>query len=637
MSCDAPRLRRSRKAAGGNSRFERKRTGMKKRALYKCCGAMLAGCMAAGMLSGCGGREETVEESLAAVGQGQEQQAADAVASAEVLVDPADMFTDWDRSGEYDESECIRLELDSDTVTITEEGTYILSGSLEGGMVVVDADESAKVQLVLDNVDISNPEGAAVYVRQADKVFITLAEGTVNTLSGGDSYVSIDENNIDGVIFSKDDVTINGEGSLNITAVTGHGIVSKDDLKVTGGSVTVSAPGHGLSGKDSVRVAGGTLNITAGKDGIHAENTTDTSKGYVYIQDGSVTVDSEGDCISAGAWLQIDGGTFNLTSGKGSDSETIVRGEDGNAVSTKGIKAATRMSVNGGSFHIDAQDDALHSDGGLTVSGGEYSIATGDDGLHAEETVTVAGGTVDISACYEGIEGTNMVISGGNIRINATDDGLNAAGGNSRNQSSILISGGTIYVNAAGDGIDSNGNITVTGGKTYVSGPESSANGAIDYEGSAQITGGILMAVGSSGMAMNFGEDSTQGSALVSVSGSGAGTEIALEDVVGNVLVSYTSEGRFDSVVVSCPEMVQGGTYILRVGEEKYEIVLDSLIYGNGFGGFGGMGGFGGPGGRGGAGGKEGGQLNRPGGGGMPEGERPEVPEGEMPGMPGAH
>lgn len=644
MSCDAPRLRRSRKAAGGNSRFERKRTGMKKRALYKCCGAMLAGCMSAGMLSGCGGREETVEESLAAVGQGQEQQAADAVASAEVLVDPADMFTDRDRSGEYDESECIRLELDSDTVTITEEGIYILSGSLEGGMVVVDADESAKVQLVLDNVDISNPEGAAVYVRQADKVFITLAEGTVNTLSGGDSYVSIDENNIDGVIFSKDDVTINGEGSLNITAVTGHGIVSKDDLKVTGGSVTVSAPGHGLSGKDSVRVAGGTLNITAGKDGIHAENTTDTSKGYVYIQDGSVTVDSEGDCISAGAWLQIDGGTFNLTSGKGSASETIVRGEDGNAVSTKGIKAATRMSVNGGSFHIDAQDDALHSDGGLTVSGGEYSIATGDDGLHAEETVTVAGGTVDISACYEGIEGTNVVISGGNIRINATDDGLNAAGGNdgsgfggrfggdfgrnSGSQSSILISGGTIYVNAAGDGIDSNGNITVTGGKTYVSGPESSANGAIDYEGSAQITGGILVAVGSSGMAMNFGEDSTQGSALVSVSGSGAGTEIALEDVVGNVLVSYTSESRFDSVVVSCPEMVQGGTYILRVGEEKYEIVLDSLIYGNGFGGFGGMGGFGGPGGRGGAGGKEGGQMNRPEGG---------MPEGGRPGMPGAH
>lgn len=633
---------------------------MKKRAIYRCCGAMLAGCMAAGMLSGCGGREETVEESLAAVGQGQEQ-TADAVASAEVLVDPADMFTDRDRSGEYDESECIRLELDSDSVTITKEGTYILSGSLEGGMVVVDADELAKVQLVLDNVDISNPEGAAIYVRQADKVFITLAEGTVNTLSGGGSYVNIDENNIDGVIFSKDDVTINGEGSLNITAVTGHGIASKDDLKVTGGFVTVSVPGHGLSGKDSVRVAGGTLNITAGKDGIHAENTTDTSKGYVYIQDGSATVDSEGDCISAGAWLQIDGGTFNLTSGKGSASETIVRDEDGNAVSTKGIKAATRMSVNGGSFHIDTQDDALHSDGGLTVSGGEYSIATGDDGLHAEETVTVAGGTVDISACYEGIEGTNVVISGGNIRLNAEDDGLNAAGGNdgsgfggrfggdfgrnSGSQSSILISGGTIYVNAAGDGIDSNGNITVTGGKTYVSGPESSANGAIDYEGSAQVTGGILVAVGSSGMAMNFGENSTQGSALVSVSGSGAGTEVALEDVVGNVLVSYTSESRFDSVVVSCPEMVQGGTYILRVGEEKYEIVLDSLIYGNGFGGFGGMGGFGGPGGRGGAGGKEGGQLNRPGGGGMPEGEMPEMPEmprgGGMPeggrqGMPGA-
>ncbi len=558
---------------------------MKKGLLYKCCGAILVASMAAGMLTGCSGREESepAEEYLAAGGQGTDAeqgqtaagqgQAVDAAVLPEAFTDPANMFTDRDRSGEYDESECIRLELDSDTVTVTEEGTYILSGSLEGGMILVDADETAKIQLVLDNVDISNPKGAAIYVRQADKVFLTLAKGTVNTLSGGDSYGSVDENNIDGIIFAKSDLTINGEGSLRITAVTGHGVVSKDDLKVTGGSLTVSAPGHGLSGKDSVRVAGGTLDITAGKDGIHADNEEDVDKGYVYIEDGS--------------------------------------------------------------FRIDAQDD----------------------GVHAEETAAVAGGDLDISVCCEGIEGKNVVVSGGSIRINSTDDGLNAAG----DGGSILISGGTLYVNAGGDGIDSNGNIAVTGGEIYISGPETNANGVIDYETGAQITGGVLVAVGSSGMAMNFGEASTQGSALVSVSDSEAGTEIVLEDVVGNVLAAYTAESRFDSVVVSCPEMVQGGTYILRVGAEEYKIVLEGLICGEGFGGFGSMGGtpeWPGEGERSempewpGEGERsempEGGTPEWPGEGERPEmpeggtpewpgeGERPEMPEGGMPGMPGS-
>ncbi|MDE6638909.1 MAG: carbohydrate-binding domain-containing protein [Acetatifactor sp.] len=566
----------------------------------KCCVPAMICCMMAGLLAGCGRNEEPVKESLAATGQGQAAgaSAAGTAAVPETIVDAEAMFTDRDRSGEYDEAECVRIELGSDNVTITEEGVYLLSGSLENGMVIVDADKTAKVQLVLDNVEISNSNGAAIYVRQADKVFITLAEGTVNTLSGGDSYVSIDDNNIDGVIFAKSDLTINGDGSLNVTAVTGHGIVSKDDLKVTGGAVIVTAPGHGLSGKDSVRIAAGTeggqdaansavsLNITAGKDGIHSENADKEDRGFVYIEDGSITIVSAGDSISAGIYLQIDGGIFNLTAGKGSANKTVARDEDGSDISTKGIKAGGQMIINDGSFYIDSQDDALHSGSSLVVTGGQLDIAAGDDGLHADDTVTVAGGTISISACYEGIEGDEVVISGGCIRLNATDDGLNAA-------DALLISGGTIYVNADGDGIDSNGTITVTGGEIYISGPESSANGAIDYEYGAQITGGTLVAVGNSGMAMNFGESSTQGSALISTSNCKAGTEVSLEDGEGNVLVSYTAESGFNSVVVSCPEMVQGGTYTVHVGNEEYEVILDSLIYGNGFGGFGGgIGGF---------------------------------------------
>lgn len=566
--------------------------------------------LTAGMLSGCGRKEENAaKDSLAEV-------TADWTAAAQTAVvsEAENMFTDRDVSGEYDSADAVEIQLGKESLTITEEGVYVLSGSLEDGTVIVDGDENAKIQLVLNNVEISNSRGAAIYVRQADKVFITLPEGTTNTLSGGDSYESLDDNNIDGIIFSKCDLTINGAGGLNITAATGHGIVSKDDLKVTGGSLTVTAPGHGLQGKDSVRVGGSPiLHITSGKDGIHSENADKEDKGFVYIAGGNITVASAGDCISAGAYLQIDGGSLNLTAGKGSAEKTVMRDEDGNEISTKGIKAAGQMILNGGSFSIDSGDDALHSDSSLFVNGGSFQIASGDDGLHADETVNVAGGTVNISTCYEGIEGKDVVISGGSIRLYATDDGLNAAGEGS---STLLISGGTLYVNADGDGVDSNGDFKVTGGEIYISGPESDANGAIDYEGSAQITGGRLAALGAAGMAMNFGESSTQGAALINASACKAGTEVRLEDEEGNVLISYTAESGFNSLVVSCPEMVQGGKYVVYVGSEEYEITLEDLIYGKGFGGFGG------------------GMRGMPGNG--ERGERPSMPEGGRMGQPPA-
>lgn len=592
-------------------------------------GCMLAAVMlAAGVLSGCGKNEENpARDSLAEV------TAERAVTSKAAVLETENMFTDRDVSGEYDSADAACIQLDGESLTITEEGIYILSGRLEDGMIIVDGDESAKIQLVLNNAEISNSRGAAIYVRQADKVFITLPEGTTNILSGGDSYESLDDNHIDGIIFAKSDLVINGAGSLFVTAVTGHGIVTKDDLKVTGGSITVTASGHGLSGKDSVRIGGGTeaavstaapgvmnesgltvpnLHITSGKDGIHSENAEKDDKGFVYIAGGSITIASDGDCISAGSYLQIDGGSLNLTAGKGSVEKTAARDQDGE-ISTKGIKAAGEMILNEGSFIINSQDDALHSDSSLYIAGGSFEIAAGDDGLHAEKTVTVAGGTIDITTCYEGIEGKDVVISGGSIRLYATDDGLNAAGEGS---SSILISGGTLYVNADGDGIDSNGDLKVTGGEIYISGPESNADGAIDYEGTAQITGGRLMALGSSGMAMNFGESSTQGTALINTVSCKAGTEVSLADEEGNMLVSYTAESGFNSLVVSCPEMVQGGKYMIHVGSEEYEITLEELVYGKGFGGFGG------------------GMRQRPEWQG--DGERPEIPEdGEWPRMPG--
>lgn len=211
-------------------------------------------------------------------------------------------------------------------ITITKEGTYVLSGALSEGQIIVDAD-SAKVQLVLDNADITCASSAAIYVKNADKTFITLAEGSENILMNTAEYEAIDDNNIDAVIFSKDDLTLNGKGTLTINSEYGHGIVSKDDLKLVGGTSNITAKNHALSGKDSVRIAAGTYNLTSGKDGIHSENADDDEKGFVYIASGDFTIESTGDGIDASYVVQIDDGDFDITAGDGAENATKTNNE----------------------------------------------------------------------------------------------------------------------------------------------------------------------------------------------------------------------------------------------------------------------------------------------------------------------
>lgn len=218
------------------------------------------------------------------------------------------------------------VSISGNIITISKEGTYVLSGALSEGQIVVDAD-SAKVQLVLDNVDITCASSAAIYVKNADKTFITLAEDSENILMNTVEYEAIDDNNIDAVIFSKDDLTLNGKGTLTINSEYGHGIVSKDDLKLVSGTYNITAKNHALSGKDSMRIAAGTYNLTSGKDGIHSENADDDEKGFVYIASGDFTIESTGDGIDASYVVQIDDGDFEITAGGGAENATKIHND----------------------------------------------------------------------------------------------------------------------------------------------------------------------------------------------------------------------------------------------------------------------------------------------------------------------
>lgn len=328
------------------------------------------------------------------------------------------LFSDRDLAGTYDAEEAVTIQLNGDSaacdssavqiegssITITAEGVHLITGTLNDGQIVVDAPDTDKVQLVLAGANITSSTSAAIYALEADKVFVTLAEGNENTLANGGEYIAIDA-----VIFAKTDLTLNGSGSLTINAAAGHGVVSKDDLIITGGSYTVTAASHGLCGKDILAIAGGSFTITSGKDGLHADNSDDLSLGSLYIADGSFTINAQGDDISASGALQIDSGTFELTTGDGSASVTMSTGdsmefgprgsetgqtttsttEETDTTSQKGIKAEGTMTINGGTFTADTADDCLHVGGDLLINTGDFTLLSGDDAIHSDSNVTV--------------------------------------------------------------------------------------------------------------------------------------------------------------------------------------------------------------------------------------------------------
>ena len=453
-----------------------------------------------------------------------------------------ELFSDRDLSGEYDAAACERITLsdagcttdskkvtvDGSVITITGEGDYLLEGALSDGRIVVDVDKNEKVQLVLNGVALTSKTSAAIYVKKADKVFITLADGTKNTLANGGTFEAVDDNNIDAVIFFFFDLTLNGTGELSVNAPAGHGIVSKNDLVVTNGTYEITASSHGMTGKDSVAVADGNFYITAGKAAVKSVNDDDLTQGNI----------------------SITGGAFTLSAG------------------SDGITALNELNISGGRIVIDALNEGLEARV-LNLSGGELEITAQDDGLNATDKRT----DIDTDTGTEA-ETAADIRRGGK--------------GKSHSEASIKISGGVIRIDAEGDGVDSNGSFYMSGGELYVAGPSSGGDSALDYDIEASISGGIVVAADQSGMAQNFGEASTQGAILVNTSAqNAAGSDIVLLDSEGKELLAWTMQKSYNSVVISTPEIQAGSSYTVKTGDLSTEVTMEGLIYGEG-GGFGG-------------------------------------------------
>lgn len=451
------------------------------------------------------------------------------------------------------------VRIDGQTVTITQAGTYQIAGTLGDGALIVESAENAKITLVLGGVSIKNSTGAAIQISTADDVTIELAEGTTNVLQSGEEVdiaaATESKEASGGALQSKADLKIKGKGSLTVLGYLNNGIHCTKDLKIKNGNISVTALGHGIKGKNSVTVSGGTVTVTSGKDGITSDETENAEKGFVTIEDGEIIITSVGDGVSAETTLTVTGGVISIISGGGSanaqQKTDNMRGwwdfdnsaSDDNSVSCKGLKAGKALVISGGSITIDAQDDALHTDGDMTISGGECILSTGDDGAHAALSLTVLDGKITVLTSYEGLEANQITLADGELDITASDDGINANGGsdgfsggfgggfggrrsdmNSQSgdmtppdnsnmqtppdgnapsgnpptmpgqdaadstttddttdkQPVLLITGGKITVNADGDGLDSNGDLRVEGGDITINGPSNGGNGALD-------------------------------------------------------------------------------------------------------------------------------------------------------------
>lgn len=438
-----------------------------------------------------------------------------AVDSGAYVTTLADTHADTD-DGAYDAAEATAITLadgatevdgagatvDGDIVTVTEPGTYVVSGTLTDGQLVVASETDGTVRLVLDGADITSTTDSALLVEQSDETVVILADGSENALSDGEASGEDDEEEdaANATLFSHDDLTIAGGGALTVTGVSADGITSKDGLVVLAGDITVTAADDGIRGKDYLVVESGEISVSAGGDALKADN------------------------------------------------------------------------------------DDVDEPGSILIDGGTLGIDAGDDALHAEGALTVTGGTISVTGSVEGLEAPVIDIAGGDIDVTSSDDGLNGAG--DLGTIAVTIRGGTLALDAEGDGLDANGDLTISGGDITVDGPSRQGNGALDVDGTFLVSGGTLIAGDSGGMPVAPSTDSEQAWVQVSLdSAVEAGAEVVLVDDAGDEVASYEVGKTVSTVLFSSPDLADGATYTVLVGDDEVATATAGEAVAGGFGG----------------------------------------------------
>lgn len=432
-------------------------------------------------------------------------------------------------TGSGAKSEAGGVKIDRSTVTVSAAGTYSVSGKLSDGQIIIDTGEDAgKVNLVLDGADITCLSGPAIWVKQAKKLDLVIADGSVNTLTSGRSsdMASFDSNASGGAIFAEDDLDIecDGKGILNIFGYINSGVVCKDDVDIKCGEceLNITAANNGVKGSESVTVTGGILTVNAGHDGIKATNADKAGKGFVSITGGVIDVAAKGDGIAAETELNISGGVIS-----------VVTSGDPDSASCKALKAKTGISVTGGVVTLDSTDHAVHSAAGLTVSGGAFEIKSAGKGFAAHGDMSFSGGTFVLNTADDGMETKGDIsFSGGAFEIVSGADGVKSGEKNS-GAGSVNISGGTVLISACGDAFDAQGELT--------------------------INGGTVLGLGNSKRVKGFSDGSTQGFVQCETSG-GPGSTVTAGDS------SLEAKYAYNLVLYSAPGLVSGSELEISAG-----------------------------------------------------------------------
>lgn len=459
------------------------------------------------------------------------------------------------------------------TVYITAGGSYTIKGNLTDGRIIVDA-EKQEVALTLDGASIHCSYSAPLYVYHSKQTTITLKAGTTSTLTDGTTYTYTDEYSSEAdeepnaCLYSKSDLVIAGGGKLSVTSNFNNGITSKDTLTIQSATVAVTSKNHGINGKDYLSVSDASITVNSKGDALRStndsgeQNESGNTLGYVILKDSTLNLTAVEDAVQAESTLTITNCKITATT-TGNPS----------SVSAKGLKSTGDMVINSGTFVLNCTDDAVHSNANVTVKGGTFTVDSGDDAFHADETLTVSGGTITVNSSYEGLEGNLINISGGTIRLKSSDDGINAAGGvdnsggfypSSSGNSGIQITGGYVVVNANGDGVDSNGTIHMSDGTLIILGPTGGGNGALDYDSTFTITGGVMMAQGSKDMAQSPNDLSQYALSLTFNQSLSAGTYVQLK--IGDEEVVLQIQKTTQNLIYTSPAIQKGDTVTVSYG-----------------------------------------------------------------------